>query len=51
MRVGTYNFDRIVYKLYSDDVARLEAFKAGEYDAMVEYVARNWVRRDIGKKL
>ncbi|MGY6161809.1 extracellular solute-binding protein [Paraburkholderia strydomiana] len=50
VRAGTYNFDRIVYKLYSDNVARLEAFKAGEYDALVEYVARNWVRRDVGKK-
>ncbi|WP_084530998.1 extracellular solute-binding protein [Burkholderia sp. WSM2232] len=50
VRVGMYNFDRIVYKLYSDSVARLEAFKAGEYDALVEYVARNWVRRDVGKK-
>jgi microcin C transport system substrate-binding protein len=50
VRMGTNNFDRIVYKLYSDDVARLEAFKAGEYDALVEYVARNWVRRDVGKR-
>ncbi|WP_409932428.1 extracellular solute-binding protein [Paraburkholderia sp. BCC1886] len=50
VRVGTNNFERIVYKLYSDSTVRLEAFKAGEYDAMVEYVARNWVRRDVGKK-
>ncbi|MFM0500407.1 extracellular solute-binding protein [Paraburkholderia caffeinilytica] len=50
VRVGMNNFDRIVYKLYSDNTARLEAFKAGEYDALVEYVARNWVRRDVGKK-
>ena len=50
VRVGTYNFDRIVYKLYSDDTARREAFKAGEYDAFVEYIARSWVRRDVGKK-
>ncbi|WP_425468904.1 extracellular solute-binding protein [Paraburkholderia panacisoli] len=50
VRAGMYNFDRIVYKLYSDSTARLEAFKAGEYDALVEYVARNWVRRDVGKK-
>ncbi|SDB98018.1 extracellular solute-binding protein [Paraburkholderia lycopersici] len=50
VRVGTDNFERITYKLYSDDVARLEAFKAGEYDALVEYVARNWVRRDVGKR-
>ncbi|NML29924.1 extracellular solute-binding protein [Paraburkholderia antibiotica] len=50
VRVGMNNFDRIVYKLYADNVARLEAFKAGEYDALVEYIARNWVRRDVGKK-
>ena len=50
VRVGTFNFERITYKLYSDGVARLEAFKAGEYDALVEYIARNWVRRDIGKR-
>jgi microcin C transport system substrate-binding protein len=50
VRVGMNNFDHIVYKLYSDATARLEAFKAGEYDALVEYVARNWVRRDVGKK-
>jgi microcin C transport system substrate-binding protein len=50
VRAGTNNFERITYKLYSDDVARLEAFKAGEYDALVEYVARNWVRRDVGKR-
>jgi microcin C transport system substrate-binding protein len=50
VRAGMNNFDRIVYKLYSDSTARLEAFKAGEYDALVEYVARNWVRRDVGKK-
>ena len=49
VRVGTYNFERITYKLYSDDTARREAFKAGEYDALVENVARNWVRRDVGK--
>jgi microcin C transport system substrate-binding protein len=50
VRVGTNNFEHIVYKLYSDDVARLEAFKAGEYDVLVEYIARNWVRRDVGKR-
>jgi microcin C transport system substrate-binding protein len=50
VRVGMYNFERIQYKLYSDGVAKLEAFKAGEYDVLVEYVARNWVRRDIGKR-
>jgi microcin C transport system substrate-binding protein len=50
VRVGTNNFARIVYKLYGDGTARLEAFKAGEYDVLVEYIARNWVRRDVGKR-
>ncbi|WP_250513433.1 extracellular solute-binding protein [Caballeronia sp. INDeC2] len=50
VRVGTFNFAHIDYKLYGDATARLEAFKAGEYDVLVEYVARSWVRRDIGKR-
>ncbi|MCA7999131.1 extracellular solute-binding protein [Burkholderia metallica] len=50
VRVGTNNFERIVYKLYGDGVARLEAFKAGDYDVLVEYIARNWTRRDVGKR-
>ncbi|ALX11508.1 peptide ABC transporter substrate-binding protein [Burkholderia cepacia JBK9] len=50
VRIGTNNFARIVYKLYGDGVARLEAFKAGEYDVLVEYIARNWTRRDVGKR-
>jgi microcin C transport system substrate-binding protein len=50
VRVGTDNFDYITYKLYADSTARLEGFKAGEYDALVEYVARNWARRDVGKR-
>ncbi|KMY86225.1 ABC transporter, periplasmic substrate-binding protein [Candidatus Paraburkholderia calva] len=50
VRVGTNNFAHIDYKLYGDPTARLEAFKAGEYDMLVEYIARSWVRRDIGKR-
>jgi microcin C transport system substrate-binding protein len=50
VRVGTMNFAHIDYKLYGDSTARLEAFKAGEYDVLVEYIARSWVRRDIGKR-
>jgi len=36
VRVGFYNFDRVLYKLYSDDALRLETFKPGEFDAIVE---------------
>ncbi len=49
-RRGMYNFERIVLKLYSDDVARLEAFKAGEFDAVSENRARNWVRSYTGEQ-
>jgi len=49
-RVGMFNFDRIVYKLYADPTARLEAFKAGEFDAIVEYRARDWVRGYVGRR-
>jgi microcin C transport system substrate-binding protein len=45
---GQFNFDRIVYRMYKDDVARLEAFKAGEFDFNVEYSARNWARSYVG---
>lgn len=49
-RRGMYNFGRIVYRFYKDDVARLEAFKAGEFDLVVEYSAKNWARAYIGPK-
>ncbi|MGB6055095.1 MAG: extracellular solute-binding protein, partial [Burkholderiaceae bacterium] len=49
-RRGTFNFGRIVYRFYKDDVARLEAFKAGEFDLVVEYSAKNWARNYNGPK-
>lgn len=49
-RRGMFNFGRIVYRFYKDDVARLEAFKAGEFDVVVEYSAKNWARAYIGPK-
>lgn len=49
-RRGMYNFARIQYRFYSDDVARLEAFKVGEFDVMVEYSAKNWMRNYHGAK-
>jgi microcin C transport system substrate-binding protein len=50
VRRGSYNFEHIQYKLYKDETARLEAFKAGEYDAMVEYRAKNWAKSYVGVK-
>lgn len=49
-RRGMFNFGRIVYRFYKDDVARLEAFKAGEFDVVVEYSAKNWARSYKGPK-
>ncbi|MGV3740867.1 MAG: extracellular solute-binding protein [Burkholderiaceae bacterium] len=49
-RKGMFNFGRIVYRFYKDDVAKLEAFKAGEFDLVVEYSAKNWARSYIGPK-
>lgn len=42
VRNGSYNFDRITYKLFRDYDLQVEAFKAGVFDIMVESKARNW---------
>ncbi len=47
---GTDNFERITVKIYRDSTARLEAFKAGEYDLMQVYSAGDWARRVNGKR-
>jgi microcin C transport system substrate-binding protein len=39
---GRYNFDRIVYEYYRDELVQFEGFKAGEYDFRTEHVAKNW---------
>jgi microcin C transport system substrate-binding protein len=49
-RKGMFNFGRINYRFYKDDVARLEAFKAGEFDVVVEMSAKNWARSYKGPK-
>ena len=50
VRRGTSNFDRITVKIYLDNTARLEAFKAGEYDLLQVYSAGDWARRINGKR-
>ncbi|CQR33063.1 putative ABC-type peptide transport system, periplasmic component [Thiomonas arsenitoxydans] len=49
-RRGQFNFSEVSYKLYLDGTARLEAFKAGEYDLLQEFIARNWARQYRGPK-
>ena len=49
VRRGMYNFGRITYRLYKDNTAQLEAFKAGEFDFIQSFVAREWARAYTGK--
>ena len=49
VRRGMFNFDRITYRLYKDTTAQLEGFKAGEFDFIQAFVAREWARAYTGK--
>ncbi|WP_118184301.1 extracellular solute-binding protein [Paraburkholderia phosphatilytica] len=48
-RRGMFNFSHITFKLYLDQYTQLEAFKAGDIDARVEYSATQWARKYVGK--
>jgi peptide/nickel transport system substrate-binding protein/microcin C transport system substrate-binding protein len=50
VRRGHFNFDRVVYRNYTDMAVAREAFKAGEFDLFKEYGARSWVRQHKGVK-
>ena len=50
VRRGMFNFDRITYKIYKDNTAQTEAFRAGEFDYIQVFSARDWARRHTGKK-
>lgn len=50
LRRGHFNFERVVYRMYSDNLIALEAFKAGEFDLIKEYRSRTWVRSHAGQK-
>jgi microcin C transport system substrate-binding protein len=49
VRKGMFNFDRITYRLYKDNTAQLEGFKAGEFDFIQSFIAREWARGYTGK--
>lgn len=51
VRRGTYNFDRVVVKLYADYVAILEAAKAGEVDVNVGGPSTYWARMYFGRRV
>jgi len=50
VRMGMFNFDRITYRLYKDNTAQLEGFKAGEFDLIQSFIAREWARGYTGKQ-
>jgi len=50
VRRGMFNWDRVVYRYYSDQAVAREAFKAGEFDIFKEYSGRSWVRQHKGVK-
>jgi microcin C transport system substrate-binding protein len=50
VRRGMFNFDRIIVKIYKDNTAQLEAFKAGEFDYIQAFIAREWARAYSGKQ-
>ena len=49
VRKGLFNFDRISYRIYKDTTAQFEGFKAGEFDYIQAFVAREWARGYKGK--
>ena len=50
VRRGQFNFDRIVYRLFADRAVSMEAFKAGEFDVVQEFVAQQYERGHAGPK-
>jgi microcin C transport system substrate-binding protein len=50
VRKGFYNFDHLLYHYYSDEAARFEGFKAGDFELMEEFSAKRFVRQYVGRK-
>lgn len=50
VRRGMFNFDRVSFRIYKDNTAQTEAFKAGEFDYIQVFSARDWARAYTGKK-
>ncbi|HDV6327390.1 TPA: ABC transporter substrate-binding protein [Burkholderia cenocepacia] len=48
-RRGMFRFARVSFKLYLDQYTVLEAFKAGDVDARMEYSSTQWARKYVGK--
>jgi len=49
-RKGQFNFNRITFRMYNDNVAAFEGFKAGEFDYIQNFISKDWVRQYKGAK-
>jgi len=49
-RKGMYNFDRITFKYYKDQVIAREALKAGEFDFYLELSSKSWATEYTGPR-
>ncbi len=50
VRRGMFNFERVTYKYYRDFTVALEAFKAGEFEFILENNSKKWARDYVGPK-
>jgi microcin C transport system substrate-binding protein len=50
VRKGQFNFDSITFRMFLDNVAAFEAFKAGEFDFIQSFISKDWVRQYKGRK-
>jgi microcin C transport system substrate-binding protein len=50
VRRGSFNFERVVYKLYKDADTQVAALRAGEFDFFSETRMRYWCCQFIGKR-
>jgi microcin C transport system substrate-binding protein len=50
VRRGSYNFDRVVYKLYKDKDTLVSAIRAGDFDFFPENQMRYWCCQFIGER-
>ncbi|MFJ1209786.1 extracellular solute-binding protein [Burkholderia pyrrocinia] len=48
-RRGMFRFAHVSFKLYLDQYTALEALKAGDVDARMEYSSTQWARKYVGK--
>lgn len=42
IRIGQYNFDRIIFEYFGDEQVMFEAFRGGELDYRAENSSKNW---------